>query len=92
MSVPEDQREKKADQPRDLADDGFRLARLVLIDEPRLQREPGIAGDHEQDENQYADKKNAHLVGPHPCPRPPYRRVAEYQARSRRRAGPRIAF
>jgi len=60
----QDQREKKADQPRDLADHGFRLARLVLIDELCLQSEAGIAGDHEQDENQCADKKNAQMISP----------------------------
>ena len=63
----EDQCEKKADQPRDLADHRFGVARLVLIHEPRLQREPGIASDHEQDENKYADKKNAHRMNP-PAP------------------------
>ena len=82
----EDQREKKADQPRDLADHGFRLARLVLIDEPRLQSEAGVAGDHEQDENKYADKKNAHCMNPPALVMPhgaPYRPFAEIQARSR---------
>ena len=55
-----DQSKEQADQPRNLADHGFRVAALVLIDELRLQSEAGIAGDHEQDENQHADKENAH--------------------------------
>jgi hypothetical protein len=62
----EDQREEKADQPRNLAHHGFRVACLVLIHEPRLQSQPGVAGDHEQDENQYPDKKNAHCIAHQP--------------------------
>jgi hypothetical protein len=79
---PQDQSEKKADQPRDLADHGFRLARLVLIDELRLQSEAGIAGDHEQNEDQNADKKNAQLISParNSARWRPNRPVAEFQA------------
>src|ERR1700677_4220241 len=58
----QNQREKKADQPRNLADYSLRLACLVFLLELCLQSQPGVAGDHEQDENQYAGKKNAHFI------------------------------
>jgi hypothetical protein len=47
----EDERQQKADQPRDLAYHAFRLACLVFRRKVLLQREPGVARDHEQHEN-----------------------------------------